>query len=132
GMIRIAYLLESTEPSGGVRVAVWQAEALARRGHRVVLISPLPCMKGLGISQARFELSSFSDSEELARCDVRVATFWTTVFPALTEARGPVFHLCQGYEGAFGFYARERESIDKAYRAPARKLAITATLARRL
>ena len=37
---------------------------------------------------------------------MRVATFWTTVAPALEGARGPVFHLCQGYEGSFSFYAR--------------------------
>src|SRR5215813_7274543 len=130
--MRIAYLLQSTELSGGVKVIALQAEALARQGHRVTLVSPVPCSSWLRVSQARFELSSFSDSEALASSDVRVATFWTTVQPALAGAIGPVFHLCQGYEGGFGFYARERPEIEAAYRAPTRKLAITATLARRL
>jgi glycosyltransferase involved in cell wall biosynthesis len=130
--MRISYLLESTELSGGVRVVALQAEALARRGHRVCVVSPAPAPDWLGLSQARFERSSFRDSQELACSEIRVATFWTTVAPALSQARGPVFHLCQGYEGAFGFYADKREGIESAYRAPTRKLAISATLAHRL
>jgi glycosyltransferase involved in cell wall biosynthesis len=130
--MRIAYLLESTELSGGVKVVALQAEALARRGHRVCVVSPAAAPDWLGLSQARFERSSFRDSEELARSEIRVATFWTTVAPALAQARGPVFHLCQGYEGSFRFYADKREGIEGAYRAPTRKLAISATLAHRL
>ena len=109
-----------------------QAEALARRGHHVALVSPAPLSDWLNLSQARFECTSFRDSEELARAQVRVATFWTTVAPALSLARGPVFHLCQGYEGSFGFYAGQRGAIEKVYRAPTRKLTISDTLRRRL
>jgi glycosyltransferase involved in cell wall biosynthesis len=130
--MRIAYLLESTELSGGVKVVGLQAEALARRGHRVTVVSPQAPPGWLGLSQVRFEHSSFRDSLELARCDVRVATFWTTVTPALSEGRGLVFHLCQGYEGSLRSSASQRESIEEAYRAPTRKLAISATLAQRL
>jgi len=130
--MRIAYLLESTELSGGVKVVALQAEELARRGHRVCVVSPAAAPDWLGLSQARFERSSFRDSEELARSEIRVATFWTTVAPALSQARGPVFHLCQGYEGSFRFYADKREGIEGAYRAPTRKLAVSATLAQRL
>jgi glycosyltransferase involved in cell wall biosynthesis len=130
--MRISYLLESTELSGGVKVVALQAEALARRGHRVSVVSPAAAPDWLGLSQARFERSSFRDSQELARAEIRIATFWTTVAPALSQARGPVFHLCQGYEGSFRFYADKREGIEAAYRAPTRKLAISATLAERL
>lgn len=130
--MRVAYLLESTELSGGVKVAAQQAEALARRGHRVSVVCPEPAADWLSLSRARFERSSFRESQELASAEIRVATFWTTVAPALAGARGPVFHLCQGYEGAFSFYADRREAIEQAYRAPTRKLAITATLAARL
>jgi len=131
-MIRIAYLLESTELSGGVKVVLLQAEALARRGHRVAIVSSGPSPSWFSLSRARFERASFRESRELAEADIRVATFWTTVAPALEGATHPVFHLCQGYEGSFSFYADRREEIEAAYRAPARKLAISQTLAGRL
>lgn len=130
--MRIAYLLESTELSGGVKVVLQQAEALARRGHRAAVVSLSPEPAWLRLSRARFERSSFRESRELAQADVRVATFWTTVTPALEGASGPVFHLCQGYEGSFSFYADRREEIENAYRAPTRKLAVSGTLAARL
>ena len=130
--LEIAYLLESTALSGGVKVALLQAEALARRGHRVTVVSPEPRPDWFALSRARFERSAFRDSVDLPRASVRVATFWTTVAPALEGARGPVFHLCQGYEGDFSFYGAERESIEGAYRAPTRKLVISETLRRRL
>lgn len=130
--IRVAYLLESTALSGGVQVVLTQAEALARRGHRVDVVSPETFPSWYPLARARFERSSFRESRALSEADVRVATFWTTVAPALSGARGPVFHLCQGYEGGFSFYAGRRREIENAYRAPARKLAISDALAARL
>src|SRR6202162_2925732 len=131
-MLRIAYLLESTELSGGVKVVLQQAEALARRGHRVTVVSPAAPPGWFPLSRARFERSSFRESVELARADVRIATFWTTVAPALEVPHGAVFHLCQGYEGSFSFYADRREEIEAAYRSPARKLAVSQALASKL
>jgi len=40
--MNIAYLLESTGLFGGVKVVLQQADALARRGHRVTVVSPEP------------------------------------------------------------------------------------------
>lgn len=128
--LRIAYLLESTELSGGVKVVLLQAEALARRGHRVAIVSPDARPEWFPLSRAHFERSAFRDSAELPRAEIRVATFWTTVVPALEGASGPVFHLCQGYEGDFSFYAASRREIEEAYRAPAVKLTVSKTLAR--
>jgi glycosyltransferase involved in cell wall biosynthesis len=126
--MRVAYLLESTEPSGGVQVVLRQAEALARRGHRVAVVSPGAPPDWFSLTRTRFERSSFRESRELTEAQVRVATFWTTVAPALEGSSGPVFHLCQGYEGSFSFYADRRSEIEAAYRAPTRKLAISKTL----
>jgi glycosyltransferase involved in cell wall biosynthesis len=130
--VRIAYLLESTELSGGVKVVLLQAEALARRGHHVGIVSPDARPDWFPIARSHFERSAFRDSVELARADVRVATFWSTVAPALEGARGPVFHLCQGYEGDFSFYAESRPAIEMAYRSRAVKLTVSKTLARLL
>lgn len=130
--MRIVYLLESTELSGGVKVVLLQAEGLARRGHRVALVSPGPSPDWFPLARARFERSSFRDSLEIVLADVCVATFWTTVAPALENAKGPVFHLCQGIESDFSFYRDRRTEIEAAYRAPTRKLAVSETLAARL
>jgi glycosyltransferase involved in cell wall biosynthesis len=130
--MRVAYLLESTELSGGVRVVLAQAEALSRLGHRVTIVSPAPEPRWFSLARARFERSSFPESEALRQADVRVATFWTTAGPAMAGARGPVFHLSQGYEAAFSFYASRRADIEAAYRLPTRKLAVSAALAARL
>lgn len=130
--MRIAYLLESTALFGGVKVALLQAEALARRGHRVTVVSPEAAPDWFSLGRAHFERSSFRESGELAAADVRVATFWTTVPPALQGARGPVFHLCQGYEGEITFYRERWREIEDIYRAPTKKLAVSATLAERL
>ena len=130
--LRIAYLLESTALSGGVKVVALQAEALARRGHRVAVVSPEAAPSWFALGRAHVELSAFRDSRELAQAEVRIATFWTTVEPALAGASGPVFHLCQGYEGDFTFYADRRSAIEEAYARPTRKLAVSEALAERL
>ena len=126
--LSIAYLLESTELFGGVKVVLLQAEALARRGHRGTVVSPQPPPDWFPLMRARFERSSFRDSLSLAEADVRVATFWSTVSTALEGARGPVFHLSQGFEGQFSFYRDRWPEIETAYRLPARKLAISENL----
>lgn len=130
--LSIAYLLDSTELFGGVKVALLQAEALARRGHRVTVVSPDAPPEWFPLMRARFERSAFSDSPALAAAQVRVATFWETVRPALAGARGPVFHLCQGYEGEITYYRDRWRAIEEVYRLPAHKLAISPTLAERL
>jgi glycosyltransferase involved in cell wall biosynthesis len=130
--IRIAYLLESTELSGGVKVVLAQAEALARLGHHVAVVSPDSAPSWAPPARAHFERSSFRQSRELSAADVRVATFWTTVAPALEGTNGPVFHLSQGYEGSFSFYADRREAIEAAYQTPTHKLAVSRSLAARL
>jgi glycosyltransferase involved in cell wall biosynthesis len=129
GLVNVAYLLESTSLCGGVKVALQQAEALARRGHRVTVVSPEPAPDWFALLQAGFERSPFRDSAALVAAEVRVATFWKTVGPALEGARGPVFHLCQGYEGQFRFYRDSWPQIEAAYRLPTRKLAVSASLA---
>ncbi len=132
--MRIAYLLESTDIFGGVKVALQQAEALARRGHRTAVVSPDAAPDWFPLVRSHFERSSFRDSREAAAADVRVATFFRTVPAALEGARGPVFHLSQGYEGDIAHYRDEglSEEIARVYRLPTQRLAVSSSLARRL
>jgi glycosyltransferase involved in cell wall biosynthesis len=130
--LRIAYLLESAELFGGVKVVLQQAQGLAGRGHRVTVVSPGTPPDWFRLAGVRYERSPFAESRDLADADVRVATLWRTVAPALRGARGPVFHLCQGYEGEITWYRELWGEVEEAYRAPTRKLAVSTTLARRL
>ena len=130
--MRIAYLLESGELFGGAKVILMHAEALARRGHQATVVSPRPAPDWYPLVQARFEQAPFAESPALANADVVVATFFRTVRPALAAARGPVFHLCQGYEGEIAFYRDLRRDIEGIYRLPTRKLAVSRVLADRL
>ncbi|HEY7114302.1 MAG TPA: glycosyltransferase family 4 protein [Thermoanaerobaculia bacterium] len=130
--MRVAYLAPESGIAGGQRVIFQQAEGLARRGLSVAIVAPAPAPDWFPLRRARWEHADFARSRELPAADVRVATFWTTVAPALRGARGPVFHLCQGYEADHSFNAAQHDAIRAAYAQPTRKLAITPFLAERL
>ena len=129
--MRIAYLLESTELFGGVKVVLLQAEALARRGHRVAVVSPDATPAWFPLARARFERSSFRESARArrrrrARRDVledgraRPRRRARPRLPPLPGLRGRD-HVLPG---------RPLAEIERIYRLPTRKLAISATLAR--
>jgi L-malate glycosyltransferase len=125
--LRIAYLLEDTELSGGVRVQLAQADALIARGHRVRLVT-----KGLPVTW-RNSRAEWIYVENFPQYDAReddfvVGTFWTTVEPAWNLARECAVHLSQGYEGAFTAYQTIKPQIDAAYRLPIPKLIVTRAL----
>src|SRR5712691_6031002 len=125
--LRIAYLLEDTELSGGIRVQLAQADALVARGHRVRLVT-----KGLPLTwrTSRGEWDYVSDFHEYdaSEDDFVVGTFWLTVGPAWDIARERAVHLCQGYEGAFTAYQPMRGEIEAAYRLPLPKLVVSQAL----
>src|SRR2546428_13713729 len=101
--LRIAYLLEDTELSGGVRVQLAQADALIARGHRVRLVT-----KGLPLtwrnSQAEWVYVDNFPQYDAHEDDFVVGTFWATVEPAWNLARERAGHLTQGYQGASTAY----------------------------
>src|SRR5204863_8385466 len=115
---KIAYLLESGEFFGGVKVMLMQAEALVRRGHRVTIVSPQPAPEWYEFGAVRYEQAEYGASRALAEADVRVATFFRTVPHALEGSRVPVFHLCQGYEGEINFYEGVWRRVEEIYSLP--------------
>ncbi len=115
--LRIAYLLEDTAQSGGVRVQLAQGDALAARGHRVRMVT-----KGLPLTW-RSSRAEWVYVDDLRQYDARdddfvIGTFWPTVPVAHEIARERAVHLCQGYEGAFTAYQPVKSQIDAAYRLP--------------
>lgn len=125
--MNLAYLVEDTDLSGGVRVVLAQADALAARGHRVRIVT-----KGLPLtwrpSHAEFVYINDFHEYDASGDDFVVATFWTTVGPAFDIAGKRAVHLCQGYEGAFNAYQPIRAEIDAAYAKPIPKLVVARPL----
>lgn len=131
--LRICYLLMSTELCGGVRVVFDQVRFLQALGHQVSVRAvmgdhgwyPYP------ISVAYMpELDAPFPAGE--HPDAVIATFWTTVQPALQIGAPQTLHLCQGYEGDIREYAELLPRIEAAYRQPIPKLTISPWLQERL
>jgi glycosyltransferase involved in cell wall biosynthesis len=122
--MRIAYLLEDTALSGGIRVQLAQADALVARGHRVRLVTkglPLTWRTSRGEWVYVEDFNHYDASDD----DFVIGTFWLTLQPAWNIARERAIHLCQGYEGAFTAYQPIRSEIDAAYRLPLPKLVVS-------
>src|SRR5512138_2345868 len=109
--LRIAYLLEDTAQSGGVRVPLAQADALIARGHQVRIVT-----KGLPVAwrSSRAEWVYVDDLRhyDASHDDFVIATFWTTVPIAYEIALNRAVHLSQGYEGSFNAYQPIRGDIE--------------------
>ncbi len=127
--MKVAYLLPTTEFGGGIKVAVEHARLLVGRGHEVTVVAPggepewmKPCGAFLEASEAA----------GLVEQDLVVATFWTTVQPALELERGPVAHFCQGYEGGLEHLAEQQAAIDDVYALDLPTLVVTPALGERL
>ncbi len=125
--LRISYLVEDTELSGGIRVQLMQADALIARGHQVRLVT-----KGAPLtwrsSRAEWVYVDNFYNYDASGDDFVVGTFWLTLEPAWEIARERAVHLCQGYEGFIGAYAGILDKIESAYRFPMPKLVVAKSL----
>jgi hypothetical protein len=126
--MNIAYLLADTDQSGGIRVALAQADALIARGHRVRMVTtglPLTWRSSRAEWIYVDDLMQYDASED----DFVVGTFWATVGPAWDLVGKRAVHLCQGYEGSFSMYQGEHlPFIEAAYSLPIPKLVVSKSL----
>lgn len=131
--MRICYLLETTNLSGGVRVVFDQARALVALGHYVIIRAvngnhnwyPYP----IDVDYQKDLDAPFLNNE---KPEVVIATFWTTVHPAMKIGSHCTYHFCQGYEGDMYEYAPIRSEIENVYRINIPKLTIGPWLKKRL
>ncbi len=126
--MRIAYVVESLELSGGVKVIVEHAAGLRARGHDVTLVTRDARHAWLEVGVPVLEVPVF-DRATLPEADVHVATWFPTVVPTVRARRAPrVFHFCQGYEAPHPHTFHRLAEIDEAYRQPIPKLLVSAHL----
>ncbi len=127
--MKIVYVVESMELSGGVKDVVEQAEGLSRRGHEVVIVTKHARQGWIEVSVPVVEVPVF-DAVTLPDADVHVATWFPTVVPALRARRAmAVFHFCQGYEALYPNCFHRLDEVEEAYAQPIPKLLLSAHLA---
>lgn len=103
--LRITYLLPAPELNGGNKVIFQHAELLRGAGHLVNAVADGSRPDWIPYRGAYRDLSTTGDPAKpnspppLPEQDLVIATYWTTVRPALAAGWGPVAHFCQGYEG---------------------------------
>ncbi len=126
--MRIAYVLESLELSGGVKVIVEHAQGLASRGHDVSIVTRDARHAWLPVGVPVLEVPVF-DAATLPESDVHIATWFPTVAPTVRAGRAArVFHFCQGYEAPHPHTLHRLDEIDEAYRQGVPKLLVSAHL----
>ena len=126
--MRVVYVVESLELSGGVKVIVEQAEGLAARGHDVTLVTRDARHAWLPVRVPIREVAAF-DAAMLPPADVHVATWFPTVVPTVRAARAPkIFHFCQGYEAPHPHTFHRLAEIEEAYRQDIPKIVVSAHL----
>lgn len=120
----LQFVVPTSELHGGIRLPIEIAEWLADSGWitRVVGPGPRPDWHNTAVPWFSCPLDG---SEKVPRADVTIATFHTTVEPALASGSPHCFHLCQGYEGLFSEYADIKDAIDAAYRQEIPKLVVS-------
>lgn len=129
--LSIAYLLESAPLFGGVKVVLRQANLLARRGHRVMVVCPGEPPDWFPL-EAELLRTPGLDPDDLPVADVTVATYWTTIRRAIEGGKGEIVHYCQGFEALYSHNRDEHPAIEEAYGAPIPALAVAPHLARLL
>jgi glycosyltransferase involved in cell wall biosynthesis len=108
-----------------VRVALELADGLLARGLRVEVAGPHPAPDWHPLRAPYRQAADLAAPGALPAADVCIATFWTTVEPAMASGARHVLHLCQGFEGVHREYSPLLRSIDAAYRLPLPKLVVS-------
>lgn len=126
--MKIAFVVEALELSGGVKVVVEHAEGLAARGHDVSIVTKSAHHEWIPISVPVRQVPAFGEAT-LPEADVHVATWFPTVVPTVRARKARrVFHLSQGYEALYPNVADRRAEIDQAYAQEIPKIATSAHL----
>ena len=119
----LQFIVPTSDLHGGIRLPLELAEWLTDSGWMTRVVGPGTRPDWHDAAVPWF--STNLDGSSIPRADVTIATFHTTVGPALRSKSDHTFHLCQGYEGSHPEYREIMDAIDNAYRAPIPKLLVS-------
>jgi glycosyltransferase involved in cell wall biosynthesis len=122
--LKICYLLESSDMSGGVRVVFDQVRAMRLLGHEVRVRARFGDHTWYPYQMDVDYRSDLSEPPIGMELDVAIGTFWTTVEPAMRLPARLAVHLCQGCEFDCGEFLAFKEDIEAVYRHPVPKLTV--------
>jgi glycosyltransferase involved in cell wall biosynthesis len=124
-LLKIVYVVESLDVSGGVRVIAEHAKGLAARGHEVEIVTRWDPGDWMRLDVPVKVVPAFDEST-LPRADVHLATWYETVVPTVRARRAPlIFHFCQGYEAPHPHLWAQLEAIHEAYRQAIPKILVS-------
>jgi glycosyltransferase involved in cell wall biosynthesis len=128
--MRVVYLLESTALCGGVKVVLRQAESLERLGHIVAVISKEQYPAWFE-GKVRYYQDDPITSVRLLDFEHVIATTPRQVLRLHRgRERGPkLWHLVQGFEGAYKEACEHLELIEQCYSLPVPRLVVSSHLA---
>ncbi|HXG19096.1 MAG TPA: glycosyltransferase family 4 protein [Methylomirabilota bacterium] len=129
--MRICYLKDGVPLCGGVKVTFEQAEALQERGHQVEIVAKADRPDWYDL-RVPFKSVDELSPEVIPESDFIIATFWTTVRPAVESGKGRPVHLCQGYEGDTAAFLSQWPEIEAVYQLPVLTLTVHEPLTRLL
>jgi glycosyltransferase involved in cell wall biosynthesis len=129
--MRVVYLLDGTELYGGVKVVLQHAAMLRQRGYDVVIVARGDRPTWYRLDAPFVGTRTFS-RDVVPSADVVVATYWTTIEPAVALDRGQVLHFCQGFEGSYLHNEADHPAIERAYSLPLPAIAVAPHLVRLL
>jgi glycosyltransferase involved in cell wall biosynthesis len=121
--LSLQFIVPTSDLHGGIRLPLELAEWLGDSGWVTRVVGPGSRPDWHDVAVPWF--SADLDGSSIPRADVTIATFHTTVGPALRSKSDHLFHLCQGYEGSHPEYGEIMAAIDTAYRAPIPKLLVS-------
>ena len=125
--MKIVYVLESLELSGGVKVVVEHAEGLAARGHDVSIVTRDARHDWLEVGVPVVAVPHSRRTASRGRRPRRDVV--PDGRPGREGApRARVFHFCQGYEAPHPHTFHRLEEIEEAYRQKVPKLLVSAHL----
>lgn len=127
--VRVVYVVETLQLSGGVKDIVEQAEGLSRRGHDVSIVTREAKHPWIEVRVPVTVVPAF-DETTIPEADVHVATWFPTVVPTVRARKArKVFHFSQGYEALYPNTFHRLDEIEEAYQQPVPKLLLSANLA---
>ena len=134
--LAVTYVFEETTFFGGNKVPLHQANLLARRGHRVTVVSAGEPPDWYPLEGRFVRLPApigAAPAGAFPAADVTIATYWTTLAPVAAAVaaagRGEALHYCQGFEASYTHNQADHPAILAAYARPLPAMAVSPHLA---